>query len=525
MAGHDKLSVPRQSQVDTREEPSRVQRRSSLPDLPEPPIDPLIGTVIDRYEIKSELGRGGMGVVYLARQVDMNRDVAIKVLMKGLDESPTAVARFRREAEATHRIESPHIVKMYGFGRAQDLIYTAMELIDGETLGEVLARGRLTGKECIRIATEIATALVAAHSAGVVHRDLKPDNIMLCAGERKPIKVLDFGIAKMLEPDLVGGVSLTNTGALIGTPKYMSPEAANGAKAGAPADLYALGVILFEMLTGTPPFLGETLIMLLSQHCSEPPPSPIARDPELEISDALTALIERLLSKSAEERPTAQEALAELLAMPNAASVSERSLSLPPGVHRASHHDGDESVLHESTSARTSDMMIQPVRSPRRGLWFAVFAVLSVLVVAAIGFLLGSPGPSAEDVAAPIGNARAEGAAAGAPEGPAEDAAEGVSEGVTPTRAIAPGEQRADAEEVATEAVASETVADATEEAEATEEGARQNEDTASADEAPEERRRRRRARRRSARMEAASPEPAMTDERPRSIGTVSEWR
>src|SRR5690606_8860860 len=190
--------------------------------------DPLIGTVVaGRYEIKQCIGRGGMGTVYLARQRAMDRDVALKVLKPELASDRRFRARFEREARSASRIQSVRVVTMIDYGDTGELLYIAMELLDGRSLADLLATyGRIPPFEAVRIATEIARALDAAHAAGVVHRDLKPENVYVTQRERA-VKVLDFGIAKLLDPDtpVDTGMSSTSSGTVLGTPAYVSPEA------------------------------------------------------------------------------------------------------------------------------------------------------------------------------------------------------------------------------------------------------------------------------------------------------------
>ena len=213
----------------------------------------MIGQTLGAYTIERELGRGGMGAVYLAVHAMLGRKAAVKLLRPELSRDPSTVQRFFTEARAASAIKHPSIVEIYDFGVAPDgAAYIVMELLDGESLATRLARlGRLPVATALVFARQIATALAAAHRAGIVHRDLKPDNAFLVAdpevagGER--VKLLDFGIAKLTGD---GGVAHTTTGAIMGTPHYMSPEQCEGSRAvDHRADLYSLGCMLFQMIT------------------------------------------------------------------------------------------------------------------------------------------------------------------------------------------------------------------------------------------------------------------------------------
>ncbi|HEU4631778.1 MAG TPA: serine/threonine-protein kinase, partial [Gemmatimonadaceae bacterium] len=218
----------------------------------------LIGQIIaDRFHVLAKLGEGGMGQVYLAEHVQLGRRCAVKLMRQALTDDAEAAARFRREAKNASEIAHPNVATVFDFGATSDgLTYLVMEYVDGEPLSSTLAReGPLEPARVATIARQVAEALAAAHALGIVHRDLKPDNIMLAVGRdgREMVKVVDFGIAKAME-----GVTqqVTRTGYRIGTPAYMSPEQIRGDALDGRSDLYSLGCILFELLTGRPPFEG-----------------------------------------------------------------------------------------------------------------------------------------------------------------------------------------------------------------------------------------------------------------------------
>jgi serine/threonine-protein kinase len=236
----------------------------------DPMGDPLIGQVVDnRYEVIAPLGEGGMGTVYRVRHVTLNRFFAMKALRRDLATDAALSERFLQEARATAAIKHPFVVSISDFGILdKGTPYFVMELLVGETLAVRLrARGALPPREAIAIARNMASALAASHAANVIHRDLKPENVFLVGSD--DLRVVDFGAAK-----IVGGSKLTRPGVVFGTPYYMSPEQAGGQPVDARADVYSLGVLLFEMLTGRVPFEAETYMGVLTKHLFAAPPKP-----------------------------------------------------------------------------------------------------------------------------------------------------------------------------------------------------------------------------------------------------------
>ena len=289
-------------------------------------IGDLTGQVIGgRYRLGEQLGQGGMGVVYAAVQESLARPVALKVLQPVLAQNADSILRFKAEAERAGRLAHPHIVQILDFGHEPSAsAWIAMELLRGESLGARIDRGGISEAEVVRIAKETLSALEAAHGANLVHRDLKPDNIFLAdvPGIGTSVKVLDFGIAKLLDGDAAS--KLTATGMLIGTPLYMAPEQARGDDIDQRADLYALGAVLYETLTGRPPFIGKNYHALLFSVLSETP-KPIATY-RPDISPALAQVIARAMAKLPSERWQSAHEMAEAL---RAVQPSEQVPTIP----------------------------------------------------------------------------------------------------------------------------------------------------------------------------------------------------
>ena len=275
----------------------------------------LVGQLIDdRYYIEQRLGEGGMGEVYVAHQVRTGRKCALKLMHRTMTQDPDAVGRFRREASSACAISHPHVATIFDSGETSDRRpYFAMEFVDGRSLSQVIRdEGRLDLWRATDIARQIALGLAAAHDLGIVHRDLKPDNVMLGAsrGGSDYVKLVDFGIAK---PTATGaGNTITRTGFILGTPAYMSPEQLCADKLDGRSDLYSLGCVLFEMLTGTAPFAGSSLEKLMMHRLTEDPPR--ARTLNDQIPAALDEIVVRLLARSADDRYSDAHTAADALA-------------------------------------------------------------------------------------------------------------------------------------------------------------------------------------------------------------------
>ena len=279
----------------------------------EPGKDPLIGTLVDnRYEILESLGEGGMGAVYRVRHKVLSRMFAMKILRREMAREKELCARFIQEARAAATIAHANVVQINDYGNLPDgTPYFVMELLEGNPLSKVIKLGALPAGRAVRIVQQIASGLGAAHRAGVVHRDLKPDNVFVCELEdgKDSVKILDFGVAKV-----AGSASMTKTGMVFGSPHYMSPEQASGQPVDHRADIYAMGVIMYELFTGRVPFEADTFMGVLTKHMFMAPESFEVRvgDAARELG-ALEDITLRCLEKKPENRFPTMEALVEAI--------------------------------------------------------------------------------------------------------------------------------------------------------------------------------------------------------------------
>ena len=324
----------------------------------------LVGTVLaGRYRIERLLGSGGMGSVYRAEHVLMRKACAVKVLHREMTQVKEVVARFEREAVAAARIEHPNVATATDFGQLENgSFYLVLEFIEGKSLGQLIAAaGALNEERALLIARQISEALAAAHAAGIVHRDLKPDNVMLVSKEGASdfVKVLDFGIAKLkIEEPGPNEQALTRLNTVMGTPEYMSPEQARGEPVDHRADLYTVGVILYEMLSGCSPFRHEEFVVVLTKKLTEdPPPLPA------HVSAGTRELVSGLLQRTPDDRPQSAVALvsridAILGYSPAPASVAFAPLSaqLPRGTSSVAFAN---TVIGEAVPAPASASLLE----------------------------------------------------------------------------------------------------------------------------------------------------------------------
>lgn len=340
------------------------------------------------YRIERLLGQGGMGCVYVATQVALGREVALKTLHPRLASTPQQLARFYREGRAATRLHGPHVVRVYDFGvdETTGTPYIAMELIGGQTLKDLLrAQGPMRARRVANLAAQVAETLHEASQAGVVHRDLKSENVMLIesAISRDFVKVMDFGVAKLLHAKANGDdqpLTLTGSGmGPIGTPRAMAPEQVLARDVDVRTDLYALGCLMYELLTGHGPYRGQDIIEVLSQHISAAPPPPLP--PTVDAPDELRALIASLLAKNPDDRPQNPLAVVDRL----------RAIAQVPGPETATPQLlelSDDALATAPTLA--AEPVLSPPRRGRYGLWAAL-----VVVTAVLGWWITRPAPDA----------------------------------------------------------------------------------------------------------------------------------
>lgn len=361
------------------EDQSRLQADSTIG--ASAPVDPLVGHTLDeKYQLEERLGVGGMGTVYRAKHLLIDRPVAVKVLNQRFVEDEAARIRFRREAKAAGRLQHPNAVTVTDFGQTEDgYVYIVMELLEGRTLRDVLAKDApLDPARAVSIMLQAADAVAAAHEAGVIHRDLKPANIFVVQRADVPslVKVLDFGIAKLAAESLdEEDPTLTVIGAMIGTPRYMSPEQCDGADLTPASDVYSLGVILYEMLTGMVPFSGSSPLAIAMKHASEPPRNP--REIVSTIPEELERVVLHALEKRPEDRPNNAadfgrelHETAERLGLENAAITSAPDLASLRNIGTESPSGRlviDLSRLRENRAATTSSSELAPMRQAVAG--------------------------------------------------------------------------------------------------------------------------------------------------------------
>jgi eukaryotic-like serine/threonine-protein kinase len=383
----------------------------------DPLADPFVGTTVDaRYELLEVLGEGGMGRVYKARHVALGRLFALKALRRELVSDETLTQRFLHEARATAMVKHPSVVEISDFGRMSDgTPYFVMELFSGETLGDVIkAGGPIPAGRAVRIVRQVAAALAAAHRAGVVHRDLKPDNIFLLgaqAGEVSDVsspgaalkdgssaRVVDFGASK-----IIGVERMTQAGIVYGTPHYMSPEQASGAPVDHRADVYALGVIMYEMFTGRVPFMADTYMGVLTQHMFVQPVAPSQVSDAAKELGALEEITLKCLEKKPEDRFASMDALIEALEC--VVRVTDGRIEIAPRVGRwgsqppigVRYRMADELEPPSMDEVRIGIERAADPKGPRAsalawGIAFVVFAVSALLAA----WMLHARGPAPE---------------------------------------------------------------------------------------------------------------------------------
>jgi tRNA A-37 threonylcarbamoyl transferase component Bud32 len=365
-----------------------------------PSADPMIGKILsERYKIIRQIGEGGMGLVYEAEHVAIEKRVALKVLRDDFSSRPEVVERFKQEAKSASRIGNAHIVDISDFGTTPSgASYFVMEMLDGDDLANVLqAEGQLPLARACDIVLQCCKALGAAHTKGIVHRDMKPENIFLTErdGRTDFVKIVDFGIAKMSDIETQGapGRKLTKTGMIFGTPEYMSPEQAAGKSLDHRVDIYALAVILYETLTGRVPFIGDSFMGILTQHMFEDPPKLEEANPHVEVPLPLASFIYRGLAKDPAERYQSCEEMAQALE----AALAGRATS------GATFHGYGEPVSARERTARTraaspASGELPVVKKSRTGLILgAAVVLLAAIAGGATVWYIGSQSAADED--------------------------------------------------------------------------------------------------------------------------------
>ncbi|MFW6053891.1 MAG: protein kinase domain-containing protein, partial [Persicimonas sp.] len=271
----------------------------------DPADDPLVGAVLDeRFRVDWLIGQGGMGAVYRGMQLSINRQVAIKVLRTEFVDREIALELFFREAKVISEMTHPNIVRLIEFGqdKERDLLYLVMELVESSSLSDLLKEGRFKASFALEVAYQVCGALTEPHANDIIHRDLKPDNLLIGARSDGTLetKVLDFGIARALQRN----TRLTQTGMICGTPAYMAPEQSRDRKVDPRTDLYALGVMLYEMLAGRPPFMAQSSLQIMLKHIQEEPPSLREVLPAGALPEGIESLVYRLIAKDPAARPS-----------------------------------------------------------------------------------------------------------------------------------------------------------------------------------------------------------------------------
>jgi len=324
--------------------------------------------MVGDYRIERRLGRGGFGTVYQAVHPLIKKRAAVKVLHRTASAKPEMVSRFVAEARAVNKIRSAHIVNIFSFGTLNDgRYYCVMDLLEGDSLKAILdERERLEPATLVAILRQLGGALDIAHRAGIIHRDIKPANVMVrFDDEGGPVaKLLDFGVAKLLDPD-VDAQHRTVTGTPIGTPYYMSPEQCRGEPVDRRSDIYALGVMAFEALTGRRPFVADSAVRVMMMHANSPPPAASGVHPPL--GDAFDAPLKAMLAKDPDRRPSNADEAVELLAAARAEGLEVPPLQLPAGTPPpASAFDTDTTVRSLPKLTPGSEQASGEVRSDRQ---------------------------------------------------------------------------------------------------------------------------------------------------------------
>ncbi len=338
----------------------------------------LIGRNLGKYEIIELLGRGGMATVYKGYQQEIDRYVAIKVLPPHPGQDPQFIERFRLEARTVARLQHPHILPVYDYGVENDILYLVMAYVEGGTLSDRIDHGPMAVSEVEQMLRQIASALDYAHRQGVIHRDIKPDNILL--DKEGHALLADFGIVKLIE----GETNLTGTGGLVGTPAYMAPEQGRGEPVTNAADIYSLGIVVYEMITGKKPYQADTPMQVVIKHMNDPVPT-ISKD-RADVPPRLEAVIQQVLAKTPDNRYPSAVDFDEDFAW--AVHTDESFAKLQPQIRQPA----NDTVAPETSKADTpppTTIIMQQSSSPL--LLLGGFAIIAVLIVAVVVLVLSGP--------------------------------------------------------------------------------------------------------------------------------------
>lgn len=357
-----------------------------------PKKDALLGTVVGgQYRVDAKIGEGGMGSVYRARQLAIDREVALKVLRAQVpdEDKPQLIERFRREARATSKLRHPNTVSVYDFGETPEgVLYMVLELLEGATLSQVIAESApLAPERVASMGRQIAKSLAEAHALGIVHRDLKPDNVFVCDYHGDPdfAKVMDFGIARLLTSEDERHV--TRTGMMVGTPRYIAPEQAMARQVSPAADLYALGVILFEMLSGRTPYAADSPMGLAMAHIHEPIPELELRGLPEALAASWRGLVTALLTKNPKKRPQDAGEVAQWLGQ---LELDSKRVRAKGGWKVEATDPGREAPsTYEGPSAKSTVTVSRALGEGGRGnLWIGLAAAVLMVLGGVTAYLL-----------------------------------------------------------------------------------------------------------------------------------------
>jgi tRNA A-37 threonylcarbamoyl transferase component Bud32 len=381
--------------------PEHGRLRTSEPTLNEKTV---IGRLLGgRYKILELLGAGAMGSVYRAEQTTLGTDVAVKILWAANAQDEALTKRFQREAVATSRLRHPNTIQVFDFGQDESgILYLCMDYLRGQPLSDLIAaEAPLTPIRAGWIISQVLKSLAEAHQQTLVHRDIKPENIFLAEvpGEKDYVKVLDFGISKALTGDAAMAEDLTKVGTVFGTPKYLPPESAKGQPADARSDLYSLGIIHYELLTGAPPFVSESTFGYLNMHVTEPPPPLSRRAPAVDEHPGLEQLVMDALAKDPDDRPaSAEEYYARLLKVVPGLGSAGLAITEEIRTHSELAIPGPVAGMAGATLAMPSDAAA--VATPptygedrRRVPVVPIAIALVVLLAAGVGIVILGSGP------------------------------------------------------------------------------------------------------------------------------------